>query len=151
MVFMMILNYLLLKVALIGYKKDTPIAGCRKTVINYIFYICWRLIGVVALFTWHTHKYLSENEVSYEEYLGTREIVPVLQSLGSVMKEFYYRPEEHSSRLIRQNTGKEFVRQGSLHLKKDQLDSAINFKKRVLDGDSFFEDDVEPSQPTNAK
>ena len=131
-VLMVLVNYLLLKLALIGRKKNTPLAGCRKVTINIVNYVCWRLIGVVTFFTWHTYRYLREDEISYEEYLGEREIKPVHESLGSIMKDFYARPEEHSSRFIRQQSGKDFVSRASEMVKPEDIERGLHLRKRAL-------------------
>lgn len=72
-----------------------------------------RLIGVLVFSTWHTYRYLSEREVDYSEYLGSNELQSVKSSIGGLMKEFYSRNYEHSSRLIRQKSGANFISIGS--------------------------------------
>ena len=72
-------------------------------------------------FTWHTYQYIGDNEVDYSEYLGHNELQPVASSLGGLMKEFYSRPQEHSSRLIREQSGLNFISMNSqLNSEKDR-------------------------------
>ena len=43
------------RILLIGADVEKPLIGPRKFLINCLFYICWRLISVFGLFTWHTY------------------------------------------------------------------------------------------------
>jgi hypothetical protein len=101
------------KIFLICHDTNKPLMGCRKFLVNATFYIAARLIGVFSFFTWHSYRYIGENEVDYSEYLGHNELQPVASSLGGLMKDFYSRPQEHSSRLIREQSGLNFVSMGS--------------------------------------
>ena len=61
LVFMLIVNYVLLSLALLCHDKNKPLVGNRKRIINMIFYVCWRLIAVVVFFQWNTYQYITEN------------------------------------------------------------------------------------------
>lgn len=82
-----------LKIFLICHDTNKPLMGCRKFLVNAAFYIFARLIGVFSFFTWHSYKYMGENEVDYTEYLGNNELQPVSSSLGGLMKDFYSSPQ----------------------------------------------------------
>lgn len=101
--------------------------------VNLLFNIFIRLVAIFGFFTWHRHVRLSRDEVDYTPYLGTNEEIPISDSLGNLMKEFYSQVKEHSSRLLRQQSGKDFVRMGSQLLPKEDLDDAISRRSEILD------------------
>ena len=126
-----IISYLLVKILMVCHDPQKPIKGCRKFLINGLYYIVARLIAVFVFFTWSTYKYLDEKECDYSEYLGTNEIQPVDSSLGRLMKDFYSRTNEHSSRLIREQSGLNFVSMGSQLLdEKDKLYVSLQKSER---------------------
>lgn len=102
-----------MSILLLCHKEERPLSGCRKCLVTFSLKFWSRLEGVFGFFTWHSYKYLSDDEVDYSEYLGTTELMPVDSSIGGVMKEFYATTAEHSSRIIRQNTGADFINYGS--------------------------------------
>lgn len=73
-VLLMLLTVLLVKIFMMCHDPRKPLKGCRKYLINGLYYITARLIGVFVFFTWNTYKYLSETDVDYSEYLGTNEL-----------------------------------------------------------------------------
>lgn len=52
---LMCANAVGVRILLIGADLEKPLIGARKFLINCLFYICWRLISVFSLFTWHTY------------------------------------------------------------------------------------------------
>ena len=117
---LMVVSFLLcvmfLRIALVCHDHRQPLSGFRKGLVRCIYYVNFRFTGVFALFTWHTYRYMNEDEVDYSEYLGTNGPLPPSASLGSTMKDFYCRINEHSSEHIRRASGQDFVSQGSQHL-----------------------------------
>jgi len=112
---------LLMNIFLVCHDPNKPLTGCRKFLVNSTYYLAGRLIGVFSFFTWHTYQYIGDNKVDYSEYLGHNELQPVASSLGGLMKEFYSRPQEHSSRLIREQSGLNFISMNSqLNSEKDR-------------------------------
>lgn len=120
LVFVLTFTVLFVNIFLICHDSRKPLTGCRKFLVNGTFYIAARLIGVFSFLTWHTYHYLGENEVDYSEYLGHNQLHPVGSSLGGLMKDFYSRPHEHSSRLIREQSGLNFVSMGSQLIDRDR-------------------------------
>lgn len=76
---------------------------------------------------------MTEDEISYEEYLGasTQNTNPS-ESLGGLMPDFYARLEKHSSRMLRQSFGPNFVQQASSMVGKEELKQAIERRKSII-------------------
>jgi ABC-type dipeptide/oligopeptide/nickel transport system permease subunit len=80
---------ILVKLVLLCHNNKKPLAGVRKFLVNLLFNIFMRLVAIFGFFTWHRHVRLTRDEVDYSPYLGTNEEIPIGDSLGNLMKEFY--------------------------------------------------------------
>lgn len=78
----LLLLVIFMNLLMIGHDRTKPLARPRKLLLRVVSYIFLRLIAVGGLFTWHTYRYISPEEVDYSEYLGTSEVHPVCQSIG---------------------------------------------------------------------
>jgi hypothetical protein len=52
------INVFSVKILMCGHKEGTPLKGCRKALIRFIYNVCWRIVGVFSLSTYHTYVYI---------------------------------------------------------------------------------------------
>jgi hypothetical protein len=87
-----------IRIILAGANMEKPLSAARKSMIDCLYYIVWRMIGVLTFFTWHTYEYL--DEVDYSEYLGVDDAQTAFSAIGELKRERYSVPYEISSRLL---------------------------------------------------
>ncbi len=78
-----------LKIMLVCQDLDKPLYGCRKAVINFLYKVTARSLGVFGFFTWHSYVILTEEEVDYTLYLGSNIATPIPSSIGGQMRSLY--------------------------------------------------------------
>jgi hypothetical protein len=68
---MLISLWLITCIILIGHIADTPVLGCRKRILRFIYPIYCRIGGLLIFGTWFSSAY---EKVDYSEYLGKEAI-----------------------------------------------------------------------------
>jgi len=67
-VFVLVLTYLFIVVAMIGKNPNEPLSGCRYKIMTTGFSWCMRLMGLVGVWTWFSC--VMDEDVDYSEFLG---------------------------------------------------------------------------------
>ena len=128
-------NVFAVKILMCGHREGTPLGGCRKALIRFVYNVCWRIVAIFGMFTWHTYVYLNDEDVDYSEYLGTNERMSIENSIGSQMKKFYSQSHEINSKELRAKLGSNFVNYDiqEENYSKDNLLSSNRKKDAVND------------------
>ena len=89
LIVLFVLEVFFIKLFMLCHKDGEALSSFRKCLVKSTLQFFTRLQAVFSFWSWHSYKYLREDEVDYSEYLGTTELMPVESSIGGVMKEFY--------------------------------------------------------------
>jgi len=68
---MLVTLWFLTCIILLGHEAGTPVLGCRKRILRFIYPIFCRVGGVLIFGTWFSSAY---EKIDYSEYLGKEEV-----------------------------------------------------------------------------